>query len=276
MTAATAVPYVLGVSDDEVRRLVTQSNAYQEVTEDGLRRAGLAEGMHVLDVGTGAGGVALIASQIVGSTGTVTAIDASPKMLAVAQAQAALHQAENITFLEADLGTWEAQGEVDVVTGRLILMHLDDPTAALRGLARAIRPGGLAIFADFVMSGALQSPAAPLFTETIDRVLTTFRQAGRPTDMGLQLARTFRAAGLPSPRCQVGGVVAEGSDPIVYEMLAGITRTLLPAMRQFGIADETSLDIATLEERLRAEAAAYEAVAVPPLLVTAWSQKPLP
>lgn len=275
MTTPQPEPYVLGVSEDEVRRIILQSDLYHDATEDALRRAGIGAGMHVLDVGTGAGGVALIASELVGPTGSVTAIDGSPKMVAVARARAEQHRVPNITCIRAELATWRPSRQFDAVTGRLILMHLPDPVEIVQVLAQAVRPGGLVVFADYVMSVAMQQPAGPLFTRSIDRVIEAFRSAGRPTDMGLQLGIVFRAAGLPSPQYAVGGVVGEGpmTTP-VYTLLAETVASLAPLMRKQGIVNDDPVDARELERALRAEGASIGAIGLPPLLVTAWSRLP--
>jgi SAM-dependent methyltransferase len=58
--------YVLGHPDAELQRLAEQSAFYADLTEDAFRRAGLAPGMRVLDVGCGAGEVSLLAAATVG------------------------------------------------------------------------------------------------------------------------------------------------------------------------------------------------------------------
>lgn len=274
MATPDQIPYVLGTSEAEVKRLILQSDLYRDATEDALRRAGVGAGMQVLDVGTGAGGVALIASELVGSDGSVTAVDSSPKMVAIARARAEMQPVANIACAEADVANWQPDGRFDAITGRLILMHLRDPAEVVRRLAQAVRPGGLVVFADFVMSAAMQQPAGSLFTQSIERVVSTFRGMGRPTDMGLQLGIVFRAAGLSSPRYALGGVVGEGPTTAVYALLAETVAALSPATRSLGIAEDAVVDAPALERSLLAEAAGLGAIGIPPLLITAWSRVP--
>ena len=70
-------PYVLGHSDPELNRLAMQSAFWGELTEEVFRRAGIGVGMHVLDIGSGAGDVAFLAARLVGPTGSVLSIDRS-------------------------------------------------------------------------------------------------------------------------------------------------------------------------------------------------------
>src|SRR5215471_14078196 len=91
MDAITTQPYVLGHSDIELRRLVMQSAFWGELTEDFFHRAGIDTGMHVLDIGSGAGDVAFLAARLVGPSGSVLGIDRSENAVKRASAWAAEH-----------------------------------------------------------------------------------------------------------------------------------------------------------------------------------------
>jgi predicted methyltransferase len=58
--------YVLGRSDSETRRLIVQHQLYGPFTRQFLTAAGITAGMKVLDVGSGAGDVALLLADLVG------------------------------------------------------------------------------------------------------------------------------------------------------------------------------------------------------------------
>jgi len=57
-------------------------------------------------------------------------------------------------------------------------------------------------------------------------------------------------------------------------MLAGIARTLLPAMEKYGVATAAEVGIETLAARLREDATRRGGVVVVPPLVGAWARKP--
>lgn len=106
-------------------------------------RAALASGDRVLDLGTGTGAVAWAASPLVGPRGSVTAVDISPEMLAMARAEAARRGLGNVYLRE---GSAEAvpveDASFDVAIASLSLMYSVDRPAAARELARVLRPGG--------------------------------------------------------------------------------------------------------------------------------------
>jgi hypothetical protein len=60
--------YPLGDSSAELARLERQAAFFGDLTEDLLRRAGIVQGMRVLDIGCDAGDVSLLTARLVGPT----------------------------------------------------------------------------------------------------------------------------------------------------------------------------------------------------------------
>jgi ubiquinone/menaquinone biosynthesis C-methylase UbiE len=138
--------YVLGESEAETRRLIRQGRTHNAFTRGLLKEAGLSEGMRVLDVGSGAGDVALIAAELVGGSGSVLGVDRNPGALAVAERRASEAGLTNVAFVEGDLAS-PALGEgFDAVVGRFVLQHHPEPAVALRLLAGRVRSGGIVAF----------------------------------------------------------------------------------------------------------------------------------
>src|SRR3954452_6741406 len=77
--------YVLGRSAAETRRLILQGDFQAPYTRRFLLDAGIEVGMRVLDVGSGAGDVALLAADLVGPQGSVVGIDVNPRVLDTAR-----------------------------------------------------------------------------------------------------------------------------------------------------------------------------------------------
>ena len=130
----TTPGYVLGHSERELERLGTQARMVDPMTRHFFQAAGIVPGMRVLDVGSGAGHVALLAAEMVGDGGEVVGVDRAPEALAVARSRAESRSARRVTFLEGDPAQMTFDRPFDAVIGRYVLMFQQDPSAMLRGL----------------------------------------------------------------------------------------------------------------------------------------------
>src|SRR5262252_2820612 len=83
---------------DEERRLEKQSAIMDPFTERLFRDGGLGEGMRVLDLGSGAGDVAMLAARIVGTAGVVVGVEGSPVAIETARRRAAAAGLRHVTF----------------------------------------------------------------------------------------------------------------------------------------------------------------------------------
>jgi SAM-dependent methyltransferase len=116
---------------------------FAPVVEQVIRRAALAPGQRVLDLGTGTGSVALRAAPMIAPDGAVLGVDLSSEMLAVAQQRAAALGLTHVQFREGRAEAIPAEdGIFDVVLASLSLMYAIDRTAGAREIARVLRPGG--------------------------------------------------------------------------------------------------------------------------------------
>lgn len=106
--------------------------------------AGIGAGDRVLDVAAGAGGQTLAAAKLAGPSGHVLATDISPAILGYAAQLAAEAGMSTVETLEADGEDLSAldEGSFDAAISRVGLIYFPDQQAALRGIHRALRPGG--------------------------------------------------------------------------------------------------------------------------------------
>src|SRR5579884_3572856 len=95
--------YALGYSDREFKRLELQGALVRRPTEDLLRQAGLEPGMHVLDLGSGAGDVSLLAGELVGRAGSVLGVERSPEAAELARKRAEVAGYEHVRFVVAEI-----------------------------------------------------------------------------------------------------------------------------------------------------------------------------
>jgi 2-polyprenyl-3-methyl-5-hydroxy-6-metoxy-1,4-benzoquinol methylase len=266
--------YALGDGAEEHRRLMLQSRFIGELTEALFVRAGLVEGMRVLDVGCGAGDVSLLARDFVGARGSVLGIDRSAESVALARRRALSAGLHNLRFEEGALEALRAQGPFDALVGRLILLYLPRPGEVLQQLARLVRPGGLVIFQEMDMAVGRSLPMLPLFQRVGHWITTTFQRAGVDTEMGSRLFETYRRAGLPAPQLLSAARAVGGDCPELCAWLAGTLASLMPLAEKLGVATRDEVQIQTLASRVCAEIVAGGGVVHTPVFVGAWARMP--
>src|SRR4051794_36870607 len=98
-------------------------------TSDLFDRVGITEGSRCIDLGCGSGAVTLELANRVGSAGHVTGIDRDKEQLELVRRS---HQRSNVSFEQADLGTWEPTQTYDIVYCRFVLQHLPRPIDLMR------------------------------------------------------------------------------------------------------------------------------------------------
>lgn len=127
---------------------------------DLIRVADLRPGERVLDVGCGTGVVARMASDKVGSDGTVVGLDINPGMLAIAASL--LPPDRSIEWHEASAESMPLPDQsFDVVLCQSSLQFMEDKPAALEEMHRVLATGGR-------MALNVPGPATPLFTSLAD------------------------------------------------------------------------------------------------------------
>jgi len=263
--------YPLESSDNERARLQSQALLLRPFTERLLRNAGGREGSTVLDLGTGAGDVALLAAEIVGPAGKIISIDRDEAHLAHARQRAAEAGLQNITFAQADISAPPAGHMFDVAIGRYVLMYQKDPVATVRAIASVVRPGGTIAFHELNMHEMAHGDMWPIppqgrGRETVDPGLLRNVQ----NHMGVRLPEVFAMAGL-----DISDWGFEGASPMspLTARREGFLRVLESERKRRRAAtgrDDPSLDEF---ERWWRETPPHAAILQPPA-VLGWARKP--
>ncbi len=268
--------YTMGRSKSETDRLIEQSQLYDDVTRRFFLRSGISKGMKVLDVGSGAGDVALTLAEFVGSDGTVVGVDVNAEILETARARADAAGYTNIEFIAGDTRTLELPSDFDAVVGRLVLMYMADPGDALKHLAAHLRPGGIAAFqeVDFSPYNVAVHPDTPLINDLIKWGRTAFERSGAHVEMGMELYKAFVDAGLPEPSLHFEAPMGGPDDWPGFEYLANSFRSILPLIEAYEIATAEEVDVDTLASRIQAEVAASKRPVMLPPHITAHATLP--
>ncbi|HEY2391033.1 MAG TPA: class I SAM-dependent methyltransferase [Candidatus Angelobacter sp.] len=267
--------YTLGHSDHEINRLERQGDYFRDLTRDLFVRAGLQKGMRVLDYGGGAGDVAILAAELVGPSGAVVSFDRSPEAVSKARERAAACGLQSVRFLQADEETVRdllGPERFDAVVGRLVLVFQSHPEIALQKLMSYLHPRGIIAFHEYDQEGGCWSqPRLPLLEQLVAWVIETFRRGGMLTDAG-RVLQHFHKAGIESIRIVREGQVTDGANPLAYQFLIDIMRTILPLAEKTGVTTAQQVQLESLLDRLKEESQGKGAHWIPAFLVAAWGR----
>jgi ubiquinone/menaquinone biosynthesis C-methylase UbiE len=276
--------YALGHSAQELDRLAIQAKLLEPFTRRVFEQAGIAPGMRVLDVGSGAGDVAFLVREIVGPEGEVVGTDRAPEALQRARERAAAMGYSNITFLQGDPAEMPAvaiEGRADepfdAVLGRFVLMYYPSPSDALRGVARHVRPGGVIVFQESDNTGARTFPAVPLFQRFFELTVRAHELSGSDPRMGLKLYPAFIASGLPAPSMEVHVGIMGSQDPYLEplsQFFAQSLVSLVPTILKHGLATEEELGLDSFANRLAGTLRGAGGILTSPPFIGAWTRKP--
>ncbi len=118
-----------------------------------LERFGLSDGLRVADFGSGSGHYTLAASELVGESGVVYAVEIQQLLLKQVKNLSRDEHRKNIEIIHGDIekrgGTKLADNSMDVVIMSNIFFQLEDKAAALAEAYRVLKQKGRLFFVDW-------------------------------------------------------------------------------------------------------------------------------
>jgi tRNA A58 N-methylase Trm61 len=112
--------YALGRSPQEYARLARQAEILKPMTRRLFAEAGIEPGMRVLDLGSGAGDIYMLLTEMVGSGGSIIGLDIDQDALLHAQERVTAAGLSNITFVHSDFAHYVPKAPVDAIVGSLV------------------------------------------------------------------------------------------------------------------------------------------------------------
>ena len=113
-----------------------------------LKEANIKQGFRILDYGCGPGSYSLAATELVGESGKMYALDIFPQAVEYVQRRALKKGITTIETINSECATGLESGSIDVVLLYDTFHDLSDPGKVLKELHRVLKPHSVLSFTD--------------------------------------------------------------------------------------------------------------------------------
>jgi ubiquinone/menaquinone biosynthesis C-methylase UbiE len=266
----TGQDYILRTGEAALSRLRLLERVYGTTTDLLLNEAGIKSGMHVADIGCGAGFTSCKLAKFVGPTGRVYAVDISADQLEIARNHAAQAGISNIDFIEDDAFHTRLPNEsFDIVYSRLLLCHLRNAPDVLNEFKRLLKRGGTLICEDFIASQIFSIPESQAYIQLADMALRFSEKASVDYSIGRRLPQLIRSLGLAVLGIRmVQPAHFTGEEKRWWEYSV---REAAPALLKTGFQSQAQLD--ALFSSLEAVALDPETLIAQPVMTQVWARR---
>jgi SAM-dependent methyltransferase len=195
--------YVLETGDRELARLTFQHEVWGPVTERFLDRLGLRPGSRILDLGCGPGLVLESLARRAGPTGSVVALDESPKWIERLERLGdrgelpSVPGSARIRCVRARLEELPfPPGSFDLIFARWVLSFPPGIDRVVRRLAELLSPGGVLAVEDYQHEGIALFPESEGLRAAVRATRAWYASRGGDAFVAARLPGWMRAAGL--------------------------------------------------------------------------------
>jgi ubiquinone/menaquinone biosynthesis C-methylase UbiE len=250
-------PYVLGTGDDELERLGLQHALWRDDATLAWKRAGVGPGARVLDVGAGPGFASLDLAALVGRHGSVLAVDESPGFVDATRERAAALGLPQVRAVVGDAQALERVVELastDVAWARWLLCFVQDPMAVLRGVHRALVPGGRFVIHDyFNYTSMTLAPRSSAHDRAVAATAKSWRERGGDPDIAGRLPELLHEAGFELTHLALHARLARAGEPM-FAWPHTWWHTYAPKLVAMGeLAESDCAELCATLERMRVE-----------------------
>jgi len=252
----------------ERERLTALESLYDAESRRLLGDLGVVVGGRCLEIGCGAGGIALWLADRVGETGHVLATDLDTRFLEG-------HGRSNLEVRVHDIATDPLdEAAFDLIHARAVVEHVADREQVVKRLAAALRPGGWLLLEEVDFGGSTAGmlgdyvsapqPQRAAMERIYLGVANVFRAIGADPSYGRRLLGALSDAGLR-------GVAAQLHAPVVSGGNEQWTRRSIEQLAERIVAtgEATADDVAWFLSASVKSDFSY----LPPLMVSAWGQR---
>ncbi len=189
--------YLLGTHAEELERLGLQHQLWQPEAMAAWKRAGLAPGAHVLDVGAGPGFAAMDLARVVGPSGRVLGLELSANYVGAGRALASAEGLAQLELRQCNLleDAWPEE-RFELIWCRWVAMFLPRLEPLLDCLEECSQPGGALVLHEYVHWDSFglypHGDAIHSFGLACQR---SFREAGGDPDVNRHLPALLAAQG---------------------------------------------------------------------------------
>jgi len=271
--AAPEQDYLLGTRDDEIERLGLQHRVWRPHVLACWSRAGITTGSRVLDVGCGPGYATVDLAEIVGPQGQVAGLERSAHFIAAARAACAQRGLGHVELHEIDLmAEWPELRGFEAAWCRWVSAFVSSPEQLVRRMAAALAPGGVAIFHEYASYETWRlAPRGTALESFVAAVVRSWRASGGEPNVGLELPRLLRAAGLEPEHLAPQVFVVRPQD-FMWQWPATFIATYLRRELEQGHVERAWAE--SVRSELRAAEADPASYMITPLVVEIIARKP--